>query len=91
MVLGRAAIVVLLAGIPFAAGLCATNPGGDNAVPNIFQPQSTPADSIKQLSDFVLAITGMIFVVVFSLLIYAVIKFRQRAGTADRDSADRGS
>jgi len=87
MVLGRAAIVVLLAGIPFAAGLCATNPGGDNTVPNIFQPQSTPADSIKQLSDFVLAITGMIFVVVFSLLIYAVIKFRQRAGTADREPA----
>jgi cytochrome c oxidase subunit 2 len=45
---------------------------------NIFAPASTPADAIYKLSLFVLAITGAIFVVVFSLLAYAAIKFRSR-------------
>ena len=49
-------------------------------LPNIFKPASTPADSIHRLSLFVLVITGLIFVVVFSLLVYAVVKFRQRGG-----------
>jgi cytochrome c oxidase subunit II len=47
-------------------------------VPSIFKTESTPADSIHRLSVFVLVITGMIFVVVFSLLFYAVVKFRKR-------------
>jgi len=46
---------------------------------NIFAPASTPADSIAHLSVFVLAITGIIFAVVFTLLVYAVIQFRERA------------
>jgi cytochrome c oxidase subunit II len=45
---------------------------------NIFAPDSTPARSIFRISAFVLEITGAIFVVVFSLLAYAVIKFRER-------------
>lgn len=45
---------------------------------NIFAPDSTPARSIFRISVFVLEITGAIFVVVFSLLAYAVIKFRER-------------
>jgi len=45
---------------------------------NIFAPDSTPAQSIFRISAFVLEITGAIFVVVFSLLAYAVIKFRER-------------
>lgn len=45
---------------------------------NIFAPDSTPARSIFHLSSFVLEITGAIFVVVFSLLAYAVIKYRER-------------
>ncbi|MGH9717097.1 MAG: cytochrome c oxidase subunit II [Candidatus Acidiferrales bacterium] len=45
---------------------------------NIFAPDSTPAQSIFKISGFVLEITGAIFVVVFSLLAYAVIKFRER-------------
>ena len=52
---------------------------------NIFAPASTPADSIYHLSLFVLAVTGAIFVVVFSLLVYAVLKFRRRA---DDDSSE---
>ncbi|MGD1095648.1 MAG: cytochrome c oxidase subunit II [Bryobacteraceae bacterium] len=47
---------------------------------NIFTPISTPADTIFGLSMFVLAVTGVIFVVVFSLLVYAAIKFRIKAG-----------
>ena len=46
-------------------------------IPDIFKPASTPADSIHKLSLFVLVITGLIFSVVFSLLVYAVAKFRQ--------------
>jgi cytochrome c oxidase subunit 2 len=45
---------------------------------NIFAPDSTPANSIYRLSIFELEILGAIFVVVFSLLAYAVVKFRQR-------------
>jgi cytochrome c oxidase subunit II len=52
---------------------------------NIFAPASTPAKSIADLSVFVLVITGVIFVVVFTLLVYSVVKFRGRV----RDDAGR--
>jgi len=58
---------------------------GDPAVPSIFSPSSTPADSIYHLSLFVLAVTGAIFVVVFSLLAYAAIKFRRRTDDDGRE------
>ena len=45
---------------------------------NIFSPVSTPAQSIFGLSIFVLAVTAAIFVVVFTLLAYSVVKFRKR-------------
>jgi cytochrome c oxidase subunit II len=54
---------------------------------NIFAPDSTPADTIFGLSSFVLAVTGAIFAVVFTLLAYAVLKFRKRAGDDDREPA----
>src|SRR5882724_8352256 len=41
---------------------------------NISAPASTPAKSIADLSVFVLIITGIIFVVVFALLAYSVVK-----------------
>jgi cytochrome c oxidase subunit 2 len=56
-------------------------------VPDIFKPASTPADSIHQLSVFVLVIAGLIFLVVFSLLVYAVGKFRHRASEDGREPA----
>jgi cytochrome c oxidase subunit II len=88
VVVGRATgILVLLAGILFAAGLCSASPSDDNAVPSIFQPHSTPAESIYHLSVFVLAITAVIFLVVFSLLAYAVVKFRSPATGAEREPA----
>jgi cytochrome c oxidase subunit II len=54
---------------------------------NIFAPAATPAKMITHVSEFVLAITGIIFVVVFTLLAYSVIKFRGRAADAGREPA----
>jgi cytochrome c oxidase subunit II len=65
--------------------------GGPDGTPsngtNIFSPASTPAKSIANLSVFVLVITGIIFLVVFVLLVYVVVKFRGRAGDAGREPA----
>jgi cytochrome c oxidase subunit II len=52
---------------------------------NIFAPASTPANTILGLSLFVLAVTGTIFIVVFSLLVYAVVKFRKRVDDDRRE------
>jgi len=54
---------------------------------NIFAPESTPAKSIFDLSMFVLAITGIIFVVVFTLLVYSITKFRSTNADATREPA----
>jgi len=54
---------------------------------NIFAPETTPARSIFDLSMFVLAITGIIFVVVGSLLVYSIVKFRGRAADGGREPA----
>jgi cytochrome c oxidase subunit 2 len=43
---------------------------------NIFAPASTPADEIFHLSRLVLGTTAVIFVLVFSLLVYVIVKFR---------------
>ncbi|HTA59749.1 MAG TPA: cytochrome c oxidase subunit II [Candidatus Baltobacteraceae bacterium] len=80
VVAGRAAgILLLVLGLLLAAGLCTASAPSDNPIPNIFDPQSTPADSLFHLSMFVLVICGLIFVVVGTLLVYAVVKFRARA------------
>ena len=47
---------------------------------NIFAPVSTPAGSIFGLSIFVLLTVTAIFVFVFALLVYAVVRFRKRPG-----------
>ena len=49
---------------------------------SIFDPASPPAESIRNLSVLVLAITGFIFVVVEGILIYSVVRFRRRAAAA---------
>jgi len=54
---------------------------------NIFAPESTPARSILHLSIFVLVITGMIFLVVSTLLVYAIVKFRSRSATVTSEPA----
>lgn len=52
---------------------------------NIFAPASTPADSIFGLSIFVLLTVAAIFVVVFTLLVYAMVKFRYKTGDDRRE------
>jgi cytochrome c oxidase subunit 2 len=81
-----AGVALLLAGVLFAAGLCSATPQ-DHSVTSIFDARSTPADSIRHLSLFVLSVTGLIFLVVFSLLSYAVVKFRSRAADTEREPA----
>src|SRR5215469_6336635 len=54
---------------------------------NIFAPNSTPAETILGLSKFVLEVTGAIFFVVFSLLVYAVVKFGKKKAGDDREPA----
>jgi hypothetical protein len=81
-----AGVALLLAGVLLAARLCTASPHG-NSVPSIFDPRSTPAESIHHLSHFVLGLTGVIFLVVFSLLTYAVVKFRSRIADVEREPA----
>ena len=47
---------------------------------SIFSNKTTPAHQINDLSMFVLGITGLIYVGVSSLLVYAIVKFRARKG-----------
>ncbi len=54
---------------------------------NIFAPESTPARSILHLSLFVLTITGIIFAVVSTLLLYSIAKFRARSVNANSEPA----
>jgi cytochrome c oxidase subunit II len=52
---------------------------------NIFAPASTPAKSIFGLSLFVLAVTGAIFLVVFILLLYSIVRFRKKGNDDGRE------
>jgi len=54
---------------------------------NIFAPASTPAHTIFGLSMFVLAVTAIIFAVVFTLLVWSLVKFRGKTADADREPA----
>jgi cytochrome c oxidase subunit II len=68
------------------AAAAAAEPGSSSLSPtNIFAPVSTPAKSIFGLSIFVLAVTAAIFVVVFTLLAYSVVKFRKRTNDDGRE------
>jgi cytochrome c oxidase subunit II len=75
------AVYLCLADIALAASVRSPD------IPSIFSPASTPADSIYHLSLFVLEVCFAIFVVVFSLLAYSVVKFRQRPGDDGREPA----
>ena len=60
---------------------------GALATPSILAPASTPAHQIYALSQFVLLITGAIFVVVGGLLAFVVIRFRARKTDAEHEPA----
>jgi cytochrome c oxidase subunit II len=80
-------IFVLLTATFLAPGSCTANPPTNNPIPNIFDPHSTPADLIYHLSNFVLVICGVIFLVVFTLLTYSIVKFRHRESDDKREPA----
>ena len=54
---------------------------------NIYLPASTPAQWVFDLSIMVYVITGAIFVTVFTLLVYSIVKFRKRKGDDAREPA----
>jgi cytochrome c oxidase subunit II len=78
-------IIVFL--FSFLATAAASTTTSSTGLTNIFAPESTPAKTILNLSVFVLVITAIIFVVVFTLLVYSVTKFRGNAANADREPA----
>ena len=63
--------------------------GGDSALSptSIFDPAATPAHSVFGLSMLVLSVTLCIFLMVASLLLYALIRFRQRPADSEREPA----
>ena len=71
--------------IAMTAGSAAAGPA--RRLTSIFAPESTPAQSIVDLSVFVLAITAVIFIIVSTLLVYAIVKFRATPATAGREPA----
>jgi cytochrome c oxidase subunit 2 len=54
--------------------------GNPSGITNIFKPLSEPAQEIKEVSLLVIAICTTIFLIVAGLLVYTIIRFRQRAG-----------
>jgi cytochrome c oxidase subunit II len=80
-----AGVLVLLTGFLLAVRLCFGAPLDSTRTPNIFRPESTPADSIFHLSLLVLAITGLIFLLVFSLIVYSIVRYRRRGGEDHRE------
>lgn len=66
--------------------LLAMSPSTQNV--SIFDPVSPPAESIRNLSVLVLAITGFIFVAVEGILIYSIVRFRRRAAIGVAPGAD---
>jgi cytochrome c oxidase subunit II len=76
----------------FAFLICCVNSAAaadpsSRSLTNIFAPESTPARAIFHLSLFVLGITGTIFVVVSTLLVYAISKFRARSANGTSEPA----
>jgi cytochrome c oxidase subunit II len=72
-------LCLVMVGRAFGQGVEGSNPT------SVFSPASTPARSIYDLSLFVLVVCAAIFVTVFSLLVYSVVKYRRRAGDDGRE------
>jgi cytochrome c oxidase subunit II len=67
------------------AALAFADPTQPSSPTSIFAPASTPAKSIFGLSLFVLAVTGAIFLVVFALLLYSIVRFRKKRNDDGRE------
>lgn len=80
-----AGIAVLVTAILLAVTLCMGAPSNPSQATSIFKPESTPADSIFRLSLLVLTVTGLIFLIVFGLLSYSIVKYRRHRGDDGRE------
>ena len=83
---GSAAYALLL--LLSSAGHAAWGVPTDTVVhqtPSIYQTHSGPARMIEHLSFFVLEITAAIFIVVASLLVYVIVRYRQRDPNDDSE------
>jgi len=78
---------LLLVAFLFCLEVTAAAASPSTGLENIFKPESTPAKAISDFSIFVLIITGIIFVVVFTLLVYSISKFRTNPEDANREPA----
>src|SRR5262249_14434054 len=78
---GRASLLLYFLFVFFlmGQGVSAAEQTDPALVPSIFTPESTPAHAISHLAGFVLVITGVIFLIVGGLLVYALVRFRRRA------------
>src|SRR5262245_3702680 len=81
-----------LRALPFLLWFAVTAAGAASAAPragltNIFAPETTPGRSIVDLSVFVLSVTATIFVVVCSLIVYVIVRFRSTTANDDREPA----
>jgi cytochrome c oxidase subunit II len=83
----RRALPILFTLVSPVTAASAGPPIPSSSSTSIFSPASTPADSIFHLALFVLAITGIIFLIVSSLLVYSAVKFRKRADDDGREPA----
>ena len=67
-----------------SAWLQAQVPGvTEHRIANIFKPLATPAESERTAAYLVLAIAAGIFLVVASLLVYTILRFRRRPGESE--------
>ena len=57
-------------------------PDLEHRIANIFRPLGSPAESEKTIALLVLAITGAIFVVVASLIVFTIARYRRRSSDA---------
>ena len=81
---GAVPVLAFSAWLVAVAGRTVALPGGGQ-VTSIFAPASGHAKALFDLAMFVLAVTGLIFVVVFGLLATAIIRFRHTDSDADRE------
>jgi cytochrome c oxidase subunit 2 len=66
--------------VSLAGLLCVGCPVAGASPTSIFSTASTPAHDLRDLSIFVLVITGLIFFALSALLVYAIVRFRARPG-----------
>jgi cytochrome c oxidase subunit 2 len=81
---GAVPVLAFSAWLATVAGKTVALPGGGN-VTNIFAPASGHAKALFDVGMFVLAVTGLIFVIVFGLLATAIARFHERDSDPDRE------